>query len=539
MAVPKEETKGIRMPSVKASRKDASIASRNNFLMPGKNLIYGLMGFLLVYAIVRSLVAAAEKPFWFDELMTLTVSAQGTWNAILTPLRRALDAQPPLFYMIEHFASRLTRNKEIALRLPSILAFPCTLTCVFIYVKRRSGEIVAFLCAVFLLMTSVFQFYAVEARPYSMVVACIAFALVCYQRVPSPLWTVLLAMSLALAESLHYLAVLAMVPFGLTEAALFLKTRRFRWPVWAALVVGALPLLLSWKLLAITKAYYGARLWSRFQFSFIPRTYGELFQTNSEYGAAIGAVTLAGVLGTVLWTRSLKPSDTEDKSDDLAEATLVITFVTLPFLGYLITSVVHSGLTARYLLSTVIGVSVAFGYILSRARLGAVGLFAVFVFSAVGVHELSFWRSSRGHINDVNSSGVAAEAFIEGAGHKELPVVVPEGLLLVQLVHYASPSFASRFVYVTQDHSPNDKNWSDSVEKEIQLLPPYLPLRVSNFLEFTSGRREFLLYVEEKDPGRDWLTLRLSREGWSLQTVALDEWRRVYLVTGKGNSSCH
>src|ERR1700730_14899201 len=142
MAVPTQETKGIRIHSVKASREDASIASQNNFLMPGKNLIYGLMGFLLVYAIVRSLVAAAERPFWFDELMTLTVSAQGTWNAILTTLRRALDAQPPLFYMIEHFASGLTRNKEIALRLPSVLAFPCTLTCVFIYVKRRGGEAV-------------------------------------------------------------------------------------------------------------------------------------------------------------------------------------------------------------------------------------------------------------------------------------------------------------------------------------------------------------------------------------------------------------
>src|SRR3984893_11632718 len=76
MAVPTQETKGIRIHSVKASREDASIASQNNFLMPGKNLIYGLMGFLLVYAIVRSLVAAAERPFWFDELMTLTVSAR-------------------------------------------------------------------------------------------------------------------------------------------------------------------------------------------------------------------------------------------------------------------------------------------------------------------------------------------------------------------------------------------------------------------------------------------------------------------------------
>src|SRR5260370_19589080 len=147
------------------------------------------MGFLLLYVIVRSLVAAAGKTFWYDELLTWTVSSQGSWSAIVSALHLPLDGQPPLFYMIEHFASSLTRNQEIALRLPSILALPCTLTCVFIYVKKNGSEIVALLCAIFVLTTSVFQYYAVEARPYSMVVACSAFALVCYQRVPSPVWT--------------------------------------------------------------------------------------------------------------------------------------------------------------------------------------------------------------------------------------------------------------------------------------------------------------------------------------------------------------
>ncbi len=139
-----------------------------------------------------------------------------------------------------------------------------------------------------------------------MAVACIAFALVCYQRVPSPLWTVLLAISLALAQSLHYLAVLAMVPFGLAEVVHFLETRKFRWPVWAALVVGASPLLLFWKLIAANKAYYGAHFWAHLPFSAIPRAYGELLETSSQLGAGIAAVALAGILGTALWPRAAK-----------------------------------------------------------------------------------------------------------------------------------------------------------------------------------------------------------------------------------------
>jgi uncharacterized membrane protein len=495
------------------------------------------MGFLLVYVIVRSVFAAAGKTLWYDELLTLTVSSQGSWKAILSALSRPLDGQPPLFYVIEHLALGFTRNQEIALRLPSILAFPCTLACVFIYVKKRGGELIALLCAIFILTTSVFQYYAVEARPYSMVVACIAFALVCYQHVPSPLWTVLLAISLALAQSLHYLVVLAMVPFGLAEAAYFLKARRFRWPVWAALVVGASPLLLFWKLLAINKAYYGAHFWAHFEFSSIPKTYGELFQTNSQYGAAIGAVVLAGVLGTALWQRPVKATDAENRGEDLAEATLLFALAALPFAGYLFTSVVHSGLTPRYVLSTVIGVSVALGYILSRARLGAVALFAVFVFSVVGVHELHFWRFFRADINDVNSSGVAAEKIIEGAGHKDLAVVVPNPFVLVSLLHYAPQSLAGRLVYPTQDPRPNDEKWADTADKGIQLLQSYFPHRVSNVLELTSAHREFLIYKDEREWGIDWLPRRLSQEGWMLQIVALDSNRVIYLATGNGHSS--
>jgi hypothetical protein len=41
----------------------------------------------------------------------------------------------------------------------------------------------------------------------------------------------------------------------------------------------------------------------------------------------------------------------------------------------------------------------------------------------------------------------------------------------------------------------------------------------------------------DEDTPRDWLTMRLSREGWSMETVALDESRRIYLITSRGNSS--
>ena len=151
------------------------------------------------------------------------------------------------------------------------------------------------LCAALLLMTSVFQTYSVEARPYSMLVACFAFALVCYQHVPSTAWTWLLAVTLALAQSFHYYAVLTMVPFGLAEAIVSLKARRVRWLVWGALCFGVLPLVLEWKILAIDRDFYGPHFWAHFSFTDLPRMYGEFFLEPSSSGA-------------VLWFCHLSPS---------------------------------------------------------------------------------------------------------------------------------------------------------------------------------------------------------------------------------------
>ena len=119
-----------------------------------KKLAWGLLACLAVYAVVRSLMAAAGKPFRCDELLTLVVSSQGGWKDILAALYAPLDGQPPLFCEIEHFALSIPAHTEVALRLPSILALPCTLICAFLFVRRRRGETVALLCALFLLMTS-------------------------------------------------------------------------------------------------------------------------------------------------------------------------------------------------------------------------------------------------------------------------------------------------------------------------------------------------------------------------------------------------
>src|SRR5262249_45202208 len=154
--------------------------------------------------------------------------------------------QTPPFYLLERVCLALPVRKEIALRLPSILSFPVLLTCVFAFVKRHGAQSIACLSTLLILSTSLFRLYMIDARGYMLMNASIAFSLVWYPLFPSVRWTIIFGVSLFLAQSFRYYGVFAMVPLGLAEFVFSIKRRRFRWPVWAAFIVGALPLPVFW-----------------------------------------------------------------------------------------------------------------------------------------------------------------------------------------------------------------------------------------------------------------------------------------------------
>jgi cytochrome b561 len=288
--------------------------------------------------------------------------------------------------------------------------------------------------------------------------------------------------------------------------------------------------------LALLKAYYGPGLYSRFfRFSSIPRIYGEIFVTDRQFGFGMGAVAVCGVLGRVL-TQAQTTETSQGKAKELAEATLLLVFVLMPFLGYLLlVRLAHGGLEARYVVSAALGVALSIGYILSGVSLRAVAVFGAFVLSAVGVHELHFWGTARIDIEDVRSTARATEKMLESIGRKELRIVIPDGMLMLPLSHYISPSFSNRISFVIREPLPGDRD--DTEIKEFLALKDYLPFPVSNFKTFTSQHRQFLIYVEQRswrgepDWAGDWLTARLGRDGWSLQNLSSEEYRNVYLAT--------
>jgi hypothetical protein len=130
------------MPDDQATEKHTVANAWNYAKSTPDKIVYWVVGFLCIYAFIRSIAAAAIKPFFFDELITLVVAAQPNATDIWKSLAQSVDSHPPLFYLLERVTLQLVTNKHIALRLLPIVGFSLTLICIFAYLRRKNTALV-------------------------------------------------------------------------------------------------------------------------------------------------------------------------------------------------------------------------------------------------------------------------------------------------------------------------------------------------------------------------------------------------------------
>jgi len=488
---------------------------------------------LIAYAVLRNLVGAATRPFWYDEVCTWIVVRQPSLSGIWDALKNAADSQPPAFYFVERLSSILIRNEDLALRLPSILAFCCITICVFVFARRRANGAYALVCSAIPLATILFNWYAVEARPYSLVVACIAFALVAYQRAPSPAWMFAMGLALAASASFSYYAVLSLAPFGLAELQFLIVRRQIRWGVWMALVCGVIPLALFWPLLAYFRHYYGGHYWAQASLSGFIHIYGSFFMSTPPLGVAIAAAALLGMAALIV-VRAAEPVGTaEETSKPAHEYVLVLALVGLPAIGFLAAKLTHTGMMDRYVLSSVLGISLAAAYLLPILDRRSVALAIGALIAMLSVQEASFWVAHKSHLTRFESPDDSLESLIVSAGYPDLPVVVSDGLEYLPIARYAAPPWSERFVTLVDLSEAVAFAGADTLEKELIVFRSIAPVNVYDFSSFVELHSSFLLYSSSGSRGdpHDWWATRLLRDGYALKALAVDHDRVIYLVT--------
>lgn len=500
--------------------------------LPVDVLAKWLLAGVILYAVVRGLFAAATKPFWYDELCTLIIVKQGSISAMWHALSHGADGQPLPYYLVERLAWAVTNNQHISFRIPSILGFSCVIFCLYSFVRKKNGGTVALACAMIPLFTVLFDTYAVEARPYSLMVACISVALVCYQHAPSVRWMILMGASFALAQSFHYYSVISFIPFVAAELVFALGARRIRWAVWLAFSCGLLPLILFWPLLSQFRSSHGAHFWAVPSLESAKSGYGWYFNTSGFWGLVLLVAAMLAVLGTLLLRVRKRAEATRPVVDLLHEPILILGFLALPLIGFVIAKLAHGGMTPRYVLSALFGFPLAASYLLPRIRLNSIGLFAMLVLlSFFVIHEKRFWFSYNAHFI---SPADSVEALAASAGHSALPVVVSNAHDYLQLAYYAPPEWNQRFISLVDPPEAVIYSGSDSADKELQAMREFAPLRVYDFDKFAVDHHSFLLYSSIAGAGLDWWGSKLFRDGYSFKMVAQkDFYHRIFLVTKK------
>jgi hypothetical protein len=480
---------------------------------------------LVLYAIARAVVASISKPFWYDEIFTVILARQPNLATIWSALHRGVDSQPPLFDLIER-AGTIVPNAEIGFRLPSVIGFACVLVCLFVFVQRRSGGVFGLISAGIVMLTTLYSYYAIEARPYSLVAACVAVALVAYQRAPSLWWVGIMAFSLAIAESLHYYAIFAIVPFAAAEAFFSWQTSKIRWSVWIALIIGASPLAIFWPLLARFRAINGQNFWARPTVVILRDVYGHFLQMSFFWGLAVAIVCGLAVLRIFSSVRSERTKEFADKF--FHERVLVLFLVATPLTVLVACKLFHGGYTERYVLYSVLGISLATGLVLPRLGRPTLILFSSLLLCAIGLQEVSFWFSPRKPPWRLQSPVAVVERMLSSADHTDLPVVVTDGNQYLTLAYYASQPLGARLVSVVDAPTAVRYVNTDSYDKALPILANYFPLRVYDFQDFRSANSSFLLYAN----AGEWWTDRLVHDGHVLRLVASDADHMMFLVTG-------
>jgi hypothetical protein len=488
---------------------------------PPNSLITALLIFLLAYCLMRLGVAARLNPFWYDEILTRAVAAQTSLAGAMRALLDGVDSHTPFFYLIEFYALRLFKNEEFALRLPSVLAFAIALLCVFTYAKRRWTEVGALGCAACLLATTAFPRYATEARAYSMLLAFIALALVCYDRLPSRIWTIGLGLSLLLAEAVHYYAIFSVLPFVFAELGHIWLTRSVRWQVWAAIACPILPLAVTWRFLATIRSAYGGHFWVHTGLEAVPLSYGELLSVGPVMGGVVAIILIAVQGWEVLlsWRRK--------SVSNTSEAVLRTGLLSLPLISLLVAVLLHVPMLSRYVIATTLAVALVIGSFRIVPKSIGVIVFSFLAFN-VGISEALFWNSFRSPL--AARQTVLTERFIERAGYPELPVVVANGLAFLPLARYGSPELQSRLAYLVDVHNALEYSRTDSIDENLIRLRRYTALQAIDFSKFERSHSEFLLFVLKLKPDLDWLTPYLEKRARSMKVLAEGREGKVYLV---------
>ena len=480
---------------------------------------------------------AAHQPYWYDELITVKITALQRFADIWAALRMGLDLNPPFQYLAIRISQSLFGTAPMATRLPMTLGFLVMSLCIFLYLRRRVPVTLAFAGMMLPWLTDAYTF-AIEARPYGILLGCSGVVLLCWSSASSPrrrpLHVAGLAAALAIALATHCYAVLLAIPLAAGEAFRLKRTRRPDWILWSSMAISALPVLLYPVLMRSNGApvssswLYRPDLWT------IPGAYVDL----------LGPFLLPLLPAVLLVLLTLEPPaagavESAFQSVPRHEMAALAGFAAIPAGAVLLAATTTGSFAIRYGTPGVIGVACLAAVMVDRsslhpARHGAV-LAAVFLGFFTGTFGHQLGVALRGQNVQAASPAPQPPAMLRVAGYppvpaavsEGLPVVIASGLQFMEIDHNSDDALLARTYYLTDIDAAvrhTGAAWFDftypAMKRQLHLRANVEP--ADRFLA-RSGR--FLMY--SSGAVVEWLPREMLARGWHIRLLARDQQIRL------------
>ena len=460
---------------------------------------------LFTLALVPQLLGrASNRLLWFDEVFTAKIarlSPPDLWKA----LSQAIDLNPPGFYLLTGWTEKLLGGEGlISLRVVSMVAFWIACFCVYRFVRERCGALFGWLAALLLTVTPALD-YAVEARAYSAVVGCCGVAMLCWRAADrSRLATLGLALTLALAISLHYYAGLLFLAFGAAELTRTFEQKKLNWINWLALFAGAAPLVAYVGLIRSASAYFKG-------FGVKPEAITPDFLYSQTVERAeiwllpvwvlLAALTLAGML-------RLTSTEEERTRIPLSETVLSIALMALPLVCWISAKLVVGQILLRYALSATVGfavLSVFFVYA-ARLRFAPVLLVVLVIGGLLGARGAKQAISLRHRTPDDSTYRALASV----AQQSDSPLLIGRCMEFVAMDYYMHGNMPNTYCMADVDKAYQDSR-RDAVDRAVITLKQWFPMNAISPEPFLTEHRRFLLYVPTDDPV--WIQKYVQQQG--------------------------
>jgi len=330
--------------------------------------------------------------------------------------------------------------------------------------------------------------------------------------------------SLAAGLLFHYFALLIWLPVGTGELLRSFARKKIDAAIWAAMILGLLPLLWPWSIREGLHAY-SSGFWAQPSINF-----GFFYAYSLApvvAGASAAVFGLAAQRFLVRGGRLQQSGATASPLVAVPFEEMIAAFVlcATPIWGFVLAIVAKSGLVERYVSCTIAGVVLTGCYWLAFLTKDSVlaRRIALATLLLVACARMSLRRADHTvPLKDVY-------AIVERYAKTDASIVAIDApLLYLPVQYYAPPALAPRLRYVADLKEAIKWTGTDSEDRGLMALARHAPIHVSSYSELVDQHTSFLV-VEPDDP--QWLVTKLRQDAFHIRIVGVYGQIRLLQVT--------